>query len=102
MKRRERLRLIVALAALASGCQEPGYRTEVTGNGQGGVQIQRVPADAQPAAPVKPTLAQSRIAALESQVRQQQQYIEALQRRIQEQDEELHRLRPQPATTTAP
>ena len=102
MKRRELLYLFISLGALSAGCQEPRYRTEVTGNGEGGVEIHRVPADPQPTAPAVPAPARSRIDALEAQVRQQQQYIEALQRRIQQQDEQLHRLSPQPTTTTAP
>jgi hypothetical protein len=102
MNRRELLRLGIVLAALAAGCQEPGYRTEVVGNGQGGVEIQRVPADAKPAAPPRPAPAQSRVDALESQVGRQQQYIDALQRRIQQQDEELRKLKGSPTTTPAP
>jgi hypothetical protein len=39
------------LLAALGGCQEPGYRTEAVGNGQGGVVIRRVPASVAPSAP---------------------------------------------------
>lgn len=102
MSPRKLLRVGILLAAVSGGCQQPGYRTEVVGNGQGGVQIQRLPADPRAPAPATAAARQSRIDALESQVRQQQQYIEALQRHIQQQDEELRKLKSQPTTAPAP
>ena len=38
--------LCLALVCSAISCQEPDYRTEVTPNAQGGVEVHRVPLDA--------------------------------------------------------
>lgn len=103
---------VIGLAVWAMGCQEPGYRNEVTAGPQGQVEVHRVPKDAPPAngAPAmndaartvgppasaaSPTASQlvddktltvdQRIAALQRQVKELQDQIEQLERQKQQQ-----------------
>lgn len=49
---RARFSWLCALAIVAAGCSvEPSYRTEVTGNGQGGVDVKKVARDSSPTDP---------------------------------------------------
>jgi len=90
---------VAVLALLIVGCSENGYHTEIKGNGQGGVEIQRVaivPTQTQPRASTAPYQHQQ----LEQQVREQQVLIEELQAQIQRQNEELRRLDQRPTTSS--
>ena len=100
MRASEIAKLIVVLAALLAGCQEPRYRTEVKGNGQGGVEIQRVAKEPTPAPPPTTSPAPARAESLEAQLRQQQAQIDALQSQVQNQNEEIRRLKQPPTTST--
>lgn len=86
--------LIPMLLLTILGCQDPGYRTEVTGNGQGGVEIHRVPKDPSETAaqPVHESQLEQRIEVLEATVLRQQQEIATLQRELSTKN----------STTTAP
>ena len=101
MRRLESLIAVTVLATLVIGCRENGYRTEVKGNGQGGVEIQRVA--------VEPTQSQPQTATTQSQpppeqqIHEQQVLIDQLQSQVQRQNEEIRRLKQAPTTsTTAP
>ena len=82
------LRLLPALLLLiAVGCQEPNYRTEVTGNGEGGVEIHRVPKDpsetaATPAPSAGKSALEQRVGVLEATVLRQQEEIATLRREL--------------------
>jgi hypothetical protein len=82
------LRLLPALLFLiAAGCQEPNYRTEVTGNGEGGVEIHRVPKDpsetaVQPAPEMGKSPLEQRVEVLEATVLRQQEEIVTLRREL--------------------
>jgi hypothetical protein len=87
----------VILLLLGVGCQEPNYRTEVTGNGEGGVDIHRVPKDpsettAQPTPEPSKSSLEQRVEVLEATVLRQQEEIATLHR-------DLNAAHP---TTTAP
>lgn len=81
-------RLLPALLLLiAVGCQEPNYRTEVTGNGEGGVEIHRVPKDpsetaATPAPSAGKSALEQRVGVLEATVLRQQEEIATLRREL--------------------
>ena len=91
---------IVALASLlgcATGCQEPNYRTEVVGNGQGGVEIHHVAKDP---AELAQDEARSHPAATAPADASR---LDALEKRVREQDDEIARLKRQlNAPTTSP
>lgn len=84
--------LVILLPALllflVMGCREPDYRTEVTGNGEGGVEVHRVPKDpSEMPAQQSPTSASNsaierRIEVLEATVLRQQEEIAALRREL--------------------
>jgi hypothetical protein len=72
---------------IAAGCQEPSYRTEVTGNGEGGVNIHRVPKDPSETTPqrvAEPTNSsiEQRVEVLEATVLRQQEEIATLHREL--------------------
>jgi hypothetical protein len=73
---------------LAVGCHEPNDRTEVTGNGEGGVEIRHVPKDASDATdqPAPPAATRSpleqRVEVLEATVLRQQDEIASLRREL--------------------
>lgn len=73
--------LAMALAAFVVGCQEPNYRNEVVGNGQGGIEIRHVAKDI-PAAedPSIDASIDQRIAVLEDHVRKENLEIDRLKR----------------------
>lgn len=95
------LGVLVAVAVLAvfigAGCHEPDYRTEVTGNGEGGVNIQRVPKD-----PSEITAQQSPPPATKSPLEQRVEVLEATVLRQQEEIATLRRELNAPHSTTAP
>ena len=72
---------------LATGCYEPPYRTQVVGNGQGGVEIHRVAKDPIPPQPAKQVEESAQKAIL-----QQQAEIARLKAVIAERDDEISRL----------
>jgi hypothetical protein len=80
----------VMILLIVAGCHEPDYRTDVTGNGEGGVEIHRVPKDpsetvAQPAPAVQAetkTPLEQRIEVLEATVLRQQEEIATLRRQV--------------------
>lgn len=81
------LGLLLLPVLIASGCQEPNYRTEVTGNGQGGVDIHRVPKDpsettAQPTPEPSKSSLEQRVEVLEATVLRQQEEIATLHRQL--------------------
>ena len=83
------IRLVALLVPIfiAGGCQEPNYRTEVTGNGQGGVDIHRVPKDpsettAQPTPEPSKSSLEQRVEVLEATVLRQQEEIATLHRQL--------------------
>jgi hypothetical protein len=82
------LLLAPALAFLvATGCQEPNDRTEVTGNGEGGVEIRHVPKDPSETAPQPARAAtrsplEQRVEVLEATVLRQQDQITTLRREL--------------------
>ena len=74
---------------IGGGCREPDYRTEVTGNGEGGVEIHRVPKDpsemsAQQQTPPPATKSplEQRVEVLEATVLRQQEEIANLRREL--------------------
>jgi len=79
------LGLLLLPVLIANGCQEPNYRTEVTGNGQGGVDIHRVPKDP------SETTAQPTLGAAKSSLEQRVEVLEATVLRQQEEIATLHR-----------
>ena len=89
------LALLVAVAAV--GCYEPPYRMDVRGNGEGGVDIQRVPKDPVPPAPAK----QADETAQQTILRQQAE-IDRLKALVSERDDEISRLIRTPTTQKAP
>lgn len=75
------------LMFFAVGCQEPNDRTEVTGNGEGGVVIHRVPKDpsetsSQPAPAATRSPLEQRVEVLEATVLRQQDEIASLRREL--------------------
>jgi hypothetical protein len=87
----------VPLLLLATGCQEPNDRTEIVGNGQGGIILHRVPKDPSdtPDAP--------RTGDTKSGIEQRVEVLEATVLRQQEQIAELHRqLIAKSVSTTSP
>ena len=89
------LALLLTIAAV--GCYEPPYRMDVRGNGQGGVDVQRVPKDPAPPSPTK----QSDESAQQTILRQQAE-IERLKALVSERDDEISRLIRNPTTQKAP
>jgi hypothetical protein len=86
----------VLVVIAAAGCYEPPYRTEVVGNGQGGVEIHRVPkdpAETRAAAPVD--------ASAQETIERQQKEIEELKALLRQRNDEIMRLTDGPTTQKA-
>ena len=81
LSRTARGALYPAIVVLAIGCHEPDYTNEVVGNGQGGVEIRRIPKDSptSDANSLDATIDQ-RIDTLEEKVRQMNAEIARLKR----------------------
>ena len=88
------LALLIAIAA--AGCYEPPYRTDIRGNGEGGVDIKRIPKDPAPPQPTK----QVDETAQQTILRQQGE-IERLKALVSERDDEISRLIRTPTTQKA-
>ena len=90
---------ILGLVLLSVGCQEPkDYRTEVVGNGEGGVEIHRVPKD-----PSEVKSTDSTPTANKSALDQRVEVLEATVLRQQQEIADLHRqLNSKTAPTTSP
>jgi len=97
MKSHDRLRLLVLIPIVLTGCRFGDTRTEIRGNGQCGVDVKYVPNDAPPV-PQSPATTQNGTSTDQARIRQQQQQIDALQSQLHEKDREIQRLKSQPAT----
>jgi len=100
MKPRNLLCLGLLVPVLLTGCRFGEERTEVRGNGQGGVDVKYVP-NVKPAEPAPQAAPQNATANDQSRMQQQQQQIEQLQSQLKQQDEEIRRLKGLPATQPA-
>jgi hypothetical protein len=86
--------------SLLTACYEPPYRYDIRGNGQGGIDMQKVPKDPAPApAPAPPPQAPSPAPSRD------QQRIDELQQRVEQLSAENQKLKQQqqmsPATAPA-
>ncbi len=97
MKPRNPLHVLTIAVILTTGCTFGEKRTEIRGNGQGGVDVKYVPND-RPADPGQQAIPQNAAADGQARERQQQQQIEQLQSQVRQQDEEIRRLKGLPAT----
>ena len=93
MKPRNLVRAILLVPIFITGCTFGEKRTEIRGNGQGGVDVKYVPNEraTEPSPQTAPADDQTRI-------RQQQQQIDSLQSQLHEKDQEIQRLKGQPTT----
>jgi len=89
--------MFVLAVSMLVGCYEPPYRTEVVGNGQGGVDIKRVPRDPEPPKPADPQVESQR-----QTIARQQQEINDLKKQLREVDDQLKRMNQTPSTQKAP
>ena len=92
---------ISLLGVFLAGCTEKGYRTEVVGNGQGGVDVKTVPLE--PRAPTEQASAAAPTTRSTSSEDELRAKIDAMQAQIDRQNREIQRLK-QPGTvpTTQP
>ena len=97
MKPRNPLHALTIGVILTTGCSFGEKRTEIRGNGQGGVEVKYVPND-RTAEPGPQATPQSATADGQTREHQQQQQIEQLQSQVRQQDEEIRRLKGLPAT----
>jgi hypothetical protein len=86
---------LLAVIAMA-GCYEPPYRTEVVGNGQGGIELHRVPKDPALPVPAKPVDESA-----QQTIRRQQEEIERLKSLLRQRDDEIIRMTQAPTTQKA-
>jgi hypothetical protein len=97
MKPRNPIHLLLFVPVLITGCHFGEERTEIRGNGQGGVEVKYVPND-RPTDPIPQVTPPT--ATTDEQTRKQQQ-IEQLQSQVRQQDEEIRRLKGLPPTQPA-
>jgi hypothetical protein len=87
--------MICCELAMLSACYEPPYRYDIRGNGQGGIDIQKVPKEnPAPPAPAAPPPAPSPAV-------DQQQRINELESRVRDLSAENEKLKRQMPTTTS-
>jgi TolA-binding protein len=92
----KRSSLIVLTVVMLAGCYDPPYRTDVRGNGQGGVDIKRVAKDAEPPRPVDP-----QVESQQQTITKQQQEIDELKTQLRETQDQIKQMNPTPATQKA-
>ncbi|HEX4796224.1 MAG TPA: hypothetical protein VH370_20715 [Humisphaera sp.] len=82
---------ISLLGIVLAGCTEKGYRTEVVGNGQGGVDVKTVPLE--PRAPTGQSSASTSTTRPTSSEDELRAKIDAMQAQIDRQNQEIQRLK---------
>jgi hypothetical protein len=97
MKPRSLVQAIVLIPIFITGCTFGEKRTEIRGNGQGGVDVKYVPNE-RASEPVSQAAPQTAPADDQGRIRQQQQQIDSLQSQLHEKDQEIQRLKGQPTT----